>query len=214
MARCTVNKGVVPGPFPGHGVSQDVAKSLDRGRDEEKSGRSGPLARHPRRGRSGPQSLAEVAPAAVARAVPPDSSDCEPVPSETGTAIASALQQRLGEERFAVWFGDCLAINVRSPRVAGGRWAVRLFHDPVFTGDWLQKTFSHDVRDVAEAVCGGAVEIDWQPLPAGTARSVAASLETEHQSQRREQDGNGPDKAARRSRTAGASSLGGRQSGL
>jgi chromosomal replication initiator protein len=214
MARCTANKGVAPGPFPGHGVSQDVAKSRDRGRDAEKSGRCGPLARRPRRSRSGPQSLAEIATVAVARAVPGGgSSRQEHVPSETGTAIAAALQERLGGERFAVWFGDCLRVNVRSPQVAGERWAIRLFHAPVFTSDWLQKTFSHDVRDVAESVCGGAVEIDWQPLPAGTVQPDAADSETEHQPQRGGQDGSGPDKAARRSRNTGVSRSGRRQPG-
>jgi chromosomal replication initiator protein len=214
MARCTANKGVAPGPFPGHGVSQDVAKSRDRGRDAEKSGRCGPLARRPRRSRSGPQSLAEIATVAVARAVPGGgSSRQEHAPSETGTAIAAALQERLGGERFAVWFGDCLRVNVRSPQVAGERWAIRLFHAPVFTSDWLQKTFSHDVRDVAESVCGGAVEIDWQPLPAGTVQPDAADSETEHQPQRGGQDGSGPDKAARRSRNTGVSRSGRRQPG-
>lgn len=214
MARCTANKGVAPGPFPGHGVSQDVAKSRDRGRDAEKSGRCGPLARRPRRSRSGPQSLAEIATVAVARAVPGGgSSRQEHAPSKTGTAIAAALQERLGGERFAVWFGDCLRVNVRSPQVSGERWAIRLFHAPVFTSDWLQKTFSHDVRDVAESVCGGAVEIDWQPLPAGTVQPDAADSETEHQPQRGGQDGSGPDKAARRSRNTGVSRSGRRQPG-
>jgi chromosomal replication initiator protein len=214
MARCTANKGVAPGPFPGHGVSQDVAKSRDRGRDAEKSGRCGPLARRPRRSRSGPQSLAEIATVAVARAVPGGgSSRQEHVPSETGTAIAAALQERLGGERFAVWFGDCLRVNVRSPQVAGERWAIRLFHAPVFTSDWLQKTFSRDVRDVAESVCGGAVEIDWQPLPAGTVQPDAPDSETERQPQRGGQDGSGPDKAARRSRNTGVSRSGRRQPG-
>ena len=214
MARCTANKGVAPGPFPGHGVSQDVAKSRDRGRDAEKSGRCGPLARRPRRSRSGPQSLAEIATVAVARAVAGGgSSRQEHAPSKTGTAIAAALQERLGGERFAVWFGDCLRVNVRSPQVAGERWAIRLFHAPVFTSDWLQKTFSHDVRDVAESVCGGAVEIDWQPLPAGTVQPDAADSETEHQPQRGGQDGSGPDKAARRSRNTGVSRSGRRQPG-
>ena len=213
MARCTANKGVAPGPFPGHGVSQDVAKSRDRGRDAEKSGRCGPLARRPRRSRSGPQSLAEIATVAVARAVPGGASRLEHAPSETGTAIAAALQERLGGERFAVWFGDCLRVNVRSPQVAGERWAIRLFHAPVFTSDWLQKTFSHDVRDVAESVCGGAVEIDWQPLPAGTVQPDAPDSETERQPQRGGQDGSGPDKAARRSRNTGVSRSGRRQPG-
>jgi chromosomal replication initiator protein len=214
MARCTANKGVAPGPFPGHGVSQDVAKSRDRGRDAEKSGRCGPLARRPRRSRSGPQSLAEIATVAVARAVAGGgSSRQEHAPSKTGTAIAAALQERLGGERFAVWFGDCLRVNVRSPQVSGERWAIRLFHAPVFTSDWLQKTFSHDVRDVAESVCGGAVEIDWQPLPAGTVQPDAADSETEHQPQRGGQDGSGPDKAARRSRNTGVSRSGRRQPG-
>ncbi len=214
MARCTANKGVAPGPFPGHGVSQDVAKSRDRGRDAEKSGRCGPLARRPRRSRSGPQSLAEIATVAVARAVPGGgSSRQEHAPSKTGTAIAAALQERLGGERFAVWFGDCLRVNVRSPQVAGERWAIRLFHAPVFTSDWLQKTFSRDVRDVAESVCGGAVEIDWQPLPAGTVQPDAPDSETERQPQRGGQDGSGPDKAARRSRNTGVSRSGRRQPG-
>ena len=214
MARCIANKGVAPGPFPGHGVSQDVAKSRDRGRDAEKSGRCGPLARRPRRSRSGPQSLAEIATVAVARAVPGGgSSRQEHAPSKTGTAIAAALQERLGGERFAVWFGDCLRVNVRSPQVAGERWAIRLFHAPVFTSDWLQKTFSRDVRDVAESVCGGAVEIDWQPLPAGTVQPDAPDSETERQPQRGGQDGSGPDKAARRSRNTGVSRSGRRQPG-
>ena len=217
MARCTPTMEWCRAFSRGHGVSQDVVKSRDRVRDAEKGGRSGPLARRPRRGRSGPQSLAEITTAAFARAVPAGSSglgpDSAPVRSETSAAIAKALQQRLGSERFAVWFGDCLTIDVQSPQEAGERWAVRLFHDPGFTGDWLRKTFSHDVREVAESVCGGVVEIDWQPLPAGTVQPAAADPEIEHQPERTIQKETGPEKPARPSRTAGVARSGGHRSG-
>lgn len=78
--------------------------------------------------------------------------------------IRDLLRQRLGDERFAVWFGDHLVVDVMAPPAAGQPWTVRLNHDPGWTGDWLRKTFSRDVREVAEQACGPAVEIDWQPL--------------------------------------------------
>jgi len=149
-------------------VSQDVAKSRDRGRDDglTLAQRQSParLSRKPRRG---PQSLAEVTAKAVGRAVPDTAGldECQPAAGAAGAAIAAALRQRLGDERFAVWFGDSLVIEVQGTQAAATGRTVRLFHDPGFTGDWLRKTFGREVREVVESVCGGEIEIVWQPLP-------------------------------------------------
>ena len=152
-----------------------MAKSRDRGRgDGLTEARLQQTVRRLRNPRRSPRSLAEVTAAAVSRSLPcaTKSVECTPAIEEFGQAIAEALEQRLGSERFAVWFGDSLAIEVQSPAASSARWAVRLFHDPGFTGEWLRKTFSRDVREVAESVCGGGVEIHWQPLPDGSPQPV------------------------------------------
>ncbi len=99
-------------------------------------------------------------------------------------AIAAALKQRLGDERFAVWFGDSLVIEVEGPQAAATGWTVRLFHDPGFTGDWLRKNFSREVREVAESVCGGEIEIVWQPLPAAALPAAAEERVTDSRTRR------------------------------
>ena len=149
-------------------MSQDVAKSRERGCGDglTEPGRQ-PSVRRSRNPRRGPQSLAEVTAEVVGRNPPAATSQPPSVPEggAPGEEIAAALEQRLGCERFAVWFGQSLKIEVLPAEGTAAAWAVRLFHDPGFTGDWLRKTFSQDVREVAESVCGGQVDIHWQPLP-------------------------------------------------
>jgi len=95
--------------------------------------------------------------------------------------VEEALQERLGAERYAVWFGDAVAIDaepVNPDAVAdGGSIVVNVGN--AFSQDWLKRTFRADVEAVVQGVCGRAWAVVWRTA-ASTAIAVvptpAASL--------------------------------------
>jgi len=174
-------------------VSQDVTETGNRhgaGPGQVPSGRSRGNRGH-RRLRSGPQRLADVAPVVVTGAEdqrpdargPEDQGSEEPAgrrqaaadSGDAAEAITQLLRERLGEERFAVWFGESLDVAVADSFGPGARASVCICHDPGCTGDWLRKTFSRDVQEIASVVCGGDVTVTWQPRTATAPGAVAAS---------------------------------------
>jgi chromosomal replication initiator protein len=87
--------------------------------------------------------------------------------------VEDALRQRLGEERFGVWFGESVTIGVETTRVAagdetrsGGHHCVVVTAGNVFAQEWLKRTFRADVETVARAVCGAAATVVWRSHPA------------------------------------------------
>jgi len=78
--------------------------------------------------------------------------------------VEEALRDRLGEERYAVWFGEGVSITVdidAAAPVGGGR-SVVVSAGNAFAQEWLRRTFRVDLEAVAEAVCGGGATVAWR----------------------------------------------------
>jgi chromosomal replication initiator protein len=94
--------------------------------------------------------------------------------STAAEAVRQAFRERVGEDRFAVWFGAGLIIDiggsVREPliTVAAGSGV---------TAEWLRRTFRDDLEAAAQGVCGPAARIVWNEIDAvatPVARQAAA----------------------------------------
>jgi chromosomal replication initiator protein len=91
--------------------------------------------------------------------------------------VEQALRERVGAERYAVWFGDAVGIVVEPATsasgapVAGGCVVVNVSN--AFSQEWLKRTFRADVEAVVQAVCGGAWSAVWRTAP--VARSSAST---------------------------------------
>jgi chromosomal replication initiator protein len=72
--------------------------------------------------------------------------------------VAEAFRSRIGEERYAVWFGDPAAFEVSEDRL---RVTVRV--GVGFTQDWLRKTFHAEIVSAVRQVYGPAAEVEWAP---------------------------------------------------
>ena len=82
----------------------------------------------------------------------------------TGERIKKALLSRLGNDRFAVWFGDNFEVHVSETVAKESCFQVAVLYDPNYPGDWLRKTFSEDVAVSASTILGGPVAVNWSPL--------------------------------------------------
>jgi len=80
--------------------------------------------------------------------------------------IAGVLCERLGAERYAVWFGDAVGIVVEpAASDAGGNSAgfcVTVNVANAFSQEWLKRTFWADVEESVRAVCGVATSVAWR----------------------------------------------------
>jgi len=87
--------------------------------------------------------------------------------------VEEALQERLGSERYAVWFGDGVAIDVEtvhSDSVADGG-SIIVSVGNAFSQEWLKRTFRDDVEAAVQGVCGRAWSVVWR-----TAASTAIAV--------------------------------------
>ena len=118
----------------------------------------------------------------------PESSPSEvPVESNThangaftsGERIKKSLLVRLGEERFAVWFGDNFEIQVAQSMNEEDLVEVVVLYDPNYPGEWLQKTFGDDVAISARENMNGPVTVNWRPLGEVSVKSAAGKLNAE-----------------------------------
>jgi chromosomal replication initiator protein len=103
--------------------------------------------------------------------------------------VAEALRKQLGDERYAVWFGEAVsfdAMAIDSKAVAAvpagdvGRIVVSVSN--AVSQDWLKRTFSGDVEAAVRAVCGPAWSVTWQTASATPATAlvpVAAASPTQ-----------------------------------
>jgi len=123
--------------------------------------------------------------AALSRADGPRPQGCAGTPE---SAVRSSFRDRIGADRFSVWFGDAAEIEIvtggspaaavsaggGSPAAAvlsggGSPAAAVALHVRVgsgFTHEWLRRTFHGEFLAAARAVCGPAVEVHWEPLRA------------------------------------------------
>ena len=160
----------MPGAAPGHGVSQNVAKMNSHQPSER-------FQKAPRasRGCSREGQLQPVGEVDLPN-VPEPSISKRPMESceqerpsfgascVTGERIKEALFSRLGNERFAVWFGDNFEVYVSEEGAKESRSQVVVLYDPDYPGEWLRKTFNEDVSKCASAILGGPVAVNWSPL--------------------------------------------------
>jgi chromosomal replication initiator protein len=86
--------------------------------------------------------------------------------------VEEALRERLGAERYAVWFGDAVGIDVES---AADGVNVVVSVDNSFSQEWLKRTFRADAEAAAEAVFGRACPVIWRTV---ASLPVAAALQT------------------------------------
>ena len=89
--------------------------------------------------------------------------------------VEEALRERLGAERFAVWFGDAVGIDVES---AADGVNVVVSVDNSFSQEWLKRTFRADAEAAAEAVFGRACPVIWRTvasLPVGAVSQAPAA---------------------------------------
>jgi chromosomal replication initiator protein len=96
-----------------------------------------------------------------------------PLAGGRGPAVLAAFSERIGSERFSVWFGDAAEIEVTGGSDPGGRVpgggrsagpvdvCVRV--GTGFTHEWLRRTFQAQLVAAARSVCGAAVEVTWEP---------------------------------------------------
>ncbi len=160
----------MPGAAPGHGVSQNVAKMNSHhpsGRFQKASQASRGCSRRGQVRPIGEVSLPKVPDPATSK---PARESCEEGSSSfvascaTGERIKEALFSRLGNERFAVWFGGNFEVYVSEAGAKESITQVAVLYDPNYPGDWLRKTFNGDVAHCATEILGGPVAVKWSPL--------------------------------------------------
>jgi chromosomal replication initiator protein len=86
--------------------------------------------------------------------------------------IEAAIRERIGAERFAVWFGDSTRIEADSS-VTGRPLRVVLHAGAGFTHDWLRRTFSGECAAAIADICGPEALLEWRPLEAESAANPA-----------------------------------------
>ena len=94
------------------------------------------------------------------------------VPSDSAiaTRVLEAFRAQIGADRFAVWFGDAARVKVvANPATDGASSAscVVLTIASGFTHEWLRRTFRVEFEAAARDICGGFVEVAWEPQPEG-----------------------------------------------
>lgn len=93
----------------------------------------------------------------------------EELPGDGATAarVLSGFRGRIGDERFAVWFGDSTRFAVTTSRRATGRRSGAVVHVRAgagFTHEWLRRTFQADFLAAAREACGPSAVVVWEPF--------------------------------------------------
>lgn len=76
-------------------------------------------------------------------------------------AVLRAFRERIGDDRYAVWFGDAARVEVATAE--SGRSAVRIVVGAGFAHDWLCRTFRGEFAAAVRDVCGPAADVTWEP---------------------------------------------------
>ena len=79
--------------------------------------------------------------------------------SQIAGALCAELAERIGAERFDLWFGAQTRLCVDERRLT-----VRATN--AFVRDWLKKHFAEDIRACWEAIVGGPLPIEFDIEPA------------------------------------------------
>jgi chromosomal replication initiator protein len=83
-------------------------------------------------------------------------------PRSAAESVRAAVQERIGEERFAVWFGDARWLDAPAADGPG----ILLQAGGGLTHEWLRRTFRRDVEAAAVSVCGRRARVTWEPAAA------------------------------------------------
>lgn len=81
---------------------------------------------------------------------------------ERARAIGDAIRQRIGADRYAVWFGEAARIAVAASADSATAAVVTVAIGSDFSHDWLRKTFRADVEAAVRAVCGPEARVEWR----------------------------------------------------
>jgi chromosomal replication initiator protein len=115
--------------------------------------------------------------------------------TDVAALVRSALERRIGADRYAVWFGRSFTVHVDAaapvatrrrrtvsgpqavattePGSGGGRVVLRVGSG--LTHEWLRRTFRVDAEQAVREVCGPAAEVAWEPAaPVGEPPAIAS----------------------------------------
>jgi chromosomal replication initiator protein len=115
---------------------------------------------------------------------PPSLPDSEPAAGIRLLArrVEDALQERLGAERYAVWFGDAVTIDVvidaESVGTAAAGDCIVVSVGNAFSQEWLKRTFHADVEAAVQVACGGPRSVVWRTSPTPQLPEVSAAAAT------------------------------------
>jgi chromosomal replication initiator protein len=105
--------------------------------------------------------------------------------------VRAAVRERLGDERFAVWFGDAAWTFA-----TGSGTEVVVCVGSGVTHQWLQRTFHEDVQAAVRSICGPGAGVVWQPASEADPRVEESSRQTSpDRSRRRPKRESEPDRA-------------------
>jgi len=77
--------------------------------------------------------------------------------------ILRELRSRIGDDRYAVWFGDGVRIAAESGALPR---RVSVTVGTGFSHEWLRRTFRDELESAVQAICGPATTVSWEPLAA------------------------------------------------
>ncbi|MFM7242660.1 MAG: DnaA ATPase domain-containing protein [Planctomycetaceae bacterium] len=79
----------------------------------------------------------------------------------SAAAVLRAFRGRIGDDRYAVWFGDAARVQVTDAE--GGPAAVRIVVGAGFTHEWLCRTFRAEFSAAVREILGPAAAVTWEP---------------------------------------------------
>lgn len=115
------------------------------------------------------------------RTVPPVSCVGGTSSQGLGHAVQEAIRQRIGADRYAVWFGDAAEISVAPSADSAMRTVVTVAVGSGFSHDWLRKNFRADLEAAVASVCGSQFSIEWRESGSGPKACVEPLVETQGQ---------------------------------
>jgi len=94
----------------------------------------------------------------------------------TAAAVLQAFRGRIGDDRYAVWFGDAARVEVAG--TDAGPAAVTIVVGTGFTHEWLCRTFRAEFAAAVRDVCGPVAVVNWEPDAAEPTASPASPTAT------------------------------------
>jgi chromosomal replication initiator protein len=79
--------------------------------------------------------------------------------SATADAVRRAFRERIGADRFAVWFGAGMLVDVAA---SDRDTLVTVAAGSGVTAEWLRRTFRDDLAATVRDICGGSARIAWE----------------------------------------------------